>query len=121
MSLDLTGCANCLTAGQKQVVIINVLLEILQTLDPMADTDIETYLNGCANCLYEGQKNTVIVNLIDALGVFVSENSMLGLVDPNGVVTGLVLGQKYTQWNGVDTTLRTWTFTGTVGTNTGWI
>ncbi len=43
--------------------------------------------------------------------------SNCGVVDPIGVVTGLFCGMKY--FNTVSDT--TWTFKGTVGTNTGWV
>ena len=118
--ITLDGCTTGLYDGQKQTAIINILLTILQKLDPMADTDIQTYLNGCANCLHDGQKQTVIINLLSAIGDTLT-GAQIGTVDPNGVYTGDYVAQPYVQWNGTDTILRVWYFTGTVGANTGWI
>ena len=118
--LDDSGCFEALTSGQWQVVQLQLLCQILQALDPVATCNVQTLMDdaNCFNALTPGQWRVVELQLLcDIKTSIINALPLCGTGSPEGVVPGLICGQLYT-----DTSTGTkYTFTGTVGTNTGWV
>ena len=90
----------------------------------MANCDVQTLLNNaaCFACLPPGTLSIVELQLLCEIlnssgGTGSGTGTLAGTVTPNGNITGAATGQFY-----VDTANQTiWVFTGTVGTNMGWV
>src|SRR5690348_660855 len=118
--MDDAPCFNALVPGQWQLVELVLLCRILQALDPLASCNIQSLLDdaACFNELMPGQQRLAeLVLLCNISTAIVNALPLCGTGSPEGVVTGTICGQLYT-----DTSTGTkYTFTGVVGTKIGWV
>lgn len=117
--LDDAPCFNALAPGQWQLVQLVLLCRILQALDPVATCNVQSLLDeaACFGALTPGQWRVVELQLLCEINAnLVNALPLCGNGDPNGVVTGTICGQSYTD---LDTGAE-YRFQGVVGTNTGW-
>ena len=67
----------------------------------------------------------VLKAMVDALGGSVDITAVMatlqGTASPEGVVTGVVADQPYTQYDGTHNVIAVWQFRGTLGTKVGWV
>lgn len=116
-------CFGCLTIQQLEVVEAQLLCNLLQALDPMASCDINDLLaeGKCFGCLTSYQLRQVqaqlLCNVLDSITTAIGANPICGVGSPEGVVTGTACGQWYLNTANGDKFM----FSGTPGTNTGWL
>ncbi len=113
-------CFFTATPGQWDVLQLALLCRIYQALVPMASCNVQTLMDDAA-CFYAlkgGEWRVLMLQLLCEINTnIVNALPLCGHGSPEGVVTGTICGQSYLDLD----TNTSYSFAGTVGTNTGWV